>query len=144
MTRRRRLESALGPLLERMLSAATAAARARALLEGALELGQAQGAELWGRASGAWRPHLSLGAVETLPRAERVRALLETGAGEALLRAGELVARPRGGAWALVVGGLPDPSVEDALEALLLVHATLAPPDGETPAPLPSSVPSPD
>ena len=141
MTRRTRIELALGPFLERMIAARGAAQRGRALLEAALELSRAQAAALWGRAGGSWSPHLSIGEAETLPQIGRVRARLEPGAGDELLRAGELVSCPAGQAWALVLGAVPDRSIEDHIEALLLVHATLAPPDEEAPAPLPFTAP---
>jgi len=123
--------------LARLLDSRTAVEGHRVLLEAAATFARARAAGLWSRSARGWQPLQSSGEVELLPEERRVRALLEDGAAEAGLRAGECLLAPPGASLALVLAGAAPEEELDELEALLLVHASALDPRQLEAPPLP-------
>lgn len=146
MTRKTRIESELGPLLERLLAERDGPMRDRILLEAVLVLSGAAAVELWWSDGRDWRPRLALGEAHRLPPADRVRARLEGRLAEDVLPLGEQVVLAPRSSWAVALGGLADLHSSDELEGLLLVRAAIgsaSDEDGEAPPfPASSSTPS--
>lgn len=126
MSQKTRIETELGPTLEQLLATRDGPSCDRVLLEAFLSRSGARAAELWRREGAAWRPRLGLGEADWLPPADRVRACLEGRLGEDVLPQGEHVLRgPSPSPWAVALGGIAQVEARDALEALLVVRATL-------------------
>ncbi len=135
MKRQDELAAALGPVLERLLSAREQQEFDRILLAAAQERSGCAAAELWVVGRHGWRPLLGLGHHDRLPPGDRVLACLEGRLGDDMLPIGEHVVRSPRATSALALGGAPHAHADDELEALLLLREVFSQdaPDREPP-----------
>lgn len=129
--------SPLERTLNRLLDRRTDADGHVILLDAALALGGARAASLWAFGPRGWNPLAASGEVEHLPEERRIRALLDDARPDSGLRAGERLLVPARIGLALALSGGDEEEGIDALEALLLVHASTLEPGRIEAPPLP-------